>query len=258
VQTSYDYVLARYGFGWVAPHSLRMLVLNGIALVGALIGYSRQPALFRLIASVLCNLPRAISWHERLKIARIASRNLGIHLIVNQAPADRLILADEGLVQAVHYLFVYLNEEPDYRTLERYLALIPLPDLVLYYRQPKALLVERTMRRGHKRIPDPTPNAVEQFIGHAYHVLEHVAATALLSERRFILDGQSDTIVARPTHVAETDAAIADATAGFLHLLAQYEQTVLGNKRTASGSVATNSLPENSLTTSTHLINERV
>lgn len=244
VQTSYDYVLKRYGLAWLSPRSIRMLALNGIALVGALIGYSRRPQLFRLIISILYNLPSTISWRERLKIARITSRNLGIHLIVEQAPNDHLILADEGMVQVVHYLFVHLHQRPNFATIDRYLALIPLPELVLYYQQPETVLVERTTRRGHKRIPTQTPGAVEQFIEHAYRVFEHVAASPRIRKRRVILNGQTDTIIECPSTRDEINGddvgdGTVDAAANFLHLLAQIEQTTQDNKQVAPDSLTT-------------------
>jgi hypothetical protein len=199
IEKSYDYLLQRYGVGWVHQHQFRMLLLNLLAVPAAFGYFLRQPALFWWLLLHLRQLPAAVSVGERLKIARITCRNLGIHALIQRAPADQLILADEGNVQIAHYLFVHLVQQPDLAAIEAYLRLVPLPDLVLYYKQPQAVLVERTLRRGHKRIPTCTLDQVQQFIAHAAGTFAHMASVPRLQERLITVDGQSHALVQQPS-----------------------------------------------------------
>lgn len=198
MEKSYDYVLRRYQFGWVRAHKVRMLLLNLLAIGAALVVFWQRPRFGWWLLSYLCNLPAPITLGERLKIARITWRNLGIHHLIQQAPPDRLILADEGCIQAAHYLFVNLAQQPDLAALDYFLHQIPLPDLVLYYKQPEALLVERTLRRGHKRIARSTPAQVQCFIHHAYTTFEYIGRAASLRRQIIMLDGQSHQILQQP------------------------------------------------------------
>lgn len=188
--TSYDFVLAHYGLGWVKPHAIRMALLNNLAIWRCVRSAGRHWGLLRFVFGVLHSMPSTVSRRERLKIARITLRNLGIHEIITQADTtDRVILADEGTLQVVHYLFVHLQTPPASDQLAAYLQRAPLPDLALYYRQSAALLIERTMRRGHKRIPQRTPEKVERFINHAVQVFEQVVAEPTIRRCTLIVNG---------------------------------------------------------------------
>ena len=200
VSSSYDYVLGRHHLGWIKPHSLRMLLLNSLAL-GYCLGLAwRHWALLRFVFGILRTLPATVSRQERIKIARITLRNLGIHAIIARAghQPNHLILADEGAIQVVHYLFVHLRTAPPLDQLAAYLQRTPLPNLVLYYRQPRELLLARTLRRGHKRIPERTAENVAQFIDHAIYVFEHVADEPIIRQRTLVVDGQAHHVEYRP------------------------------------------------------------
>jgi len=195
LSTSYDFVLAHYGLGWVKPHALRMALLNNLALWRCLQSAGRHWGLLRFVFGVLRTLPPTVSRGERLKIGRITLRNLGIHEIIAQAnEPDLIILADEGALQVVHYLFVHVQTPPALDQLSAYLQHAPRPDLVLYYRQPADLLIERTLRRGHKRIPERNQQKIERFIGHALQVFEAVVAEPTIRQRTVIVNGQDQKI----------------------------------------------------------------
>lgn len=202
IQTSYDSVLARFGLGWLRTKPIRMAALNGITLPFALLAIAKAPSLFWLLATLLRQLPASSALYERLKIARITLRNLGIDQILANSVHDRVVLADEGTVQAVHYLFVHLQVPPSLADIDRYLTTVQLPDVVVYFRQPQELLVERTNQRGHKRVQPHTAANVTQFIAHASRAFEHVAAAPILQQRLLIIDGPTNTIVQAPESTA--------------------------------------------------------
>ncbi|MCE7981961.1 MAG: hypothetical protein DYG89_12265 [Caldilinea sp. CFX5] len=219
LSTSYDFVLAHYGLGWVKPHAMRMALLNNLALWRCLQSAGCHWGLLRFVFGVLRTLPPAISRGERLKIARITLRNLGIHEIIAQAnDPDLVILADEGALQVVHYLFVHVQTPPALDQLSAYLQRAPRPDLVLYYRQPATVLIERTLRRGHKRIPERSQEKVERFIGHARQVFETVVAEPAIRQRTLIVNGQSQQIEYSPAAEGQTGSI---EKAALAHLVAR-------------------------------------
>lgn len=199
IMTSYDFVLWRYALGWVRPRALRMLLLHGLAFWACLRTIGKHRQFLTLILRLLWELPHSIPLTERLKIARITLRNLGIHEIVTRNASDTmLVLADEGTIQAAHYLFVHVTEQPDLQNLAAYLEQAPLPDLLVYYQQPEAILVERTLVRGHKRIRPPSFERVSHFIQHAAAVFTYAANVPLIRSRTLLVDGQEQRILYRP------------------------------------------------------------
>lgn len=230
VCNSYDFVLQHYRLGWIKPHSLRMLLLNSLALGRCIRAARRHWALLRFIFSILHTLPATVKVGERLKIARITLRNLGIHDIIARANQhDMIVLADEGTIQVVHYLFVHLRSAPALDQLAAYLQQTPLPDLVLYYRQPAELLQARTLQRGHKRIVEHTTANVERFIDHALAVFEHVIAEPVVQQRTLIVDGCTHQVeqsaVGSRSHYSEQEQALAHLVTTLIQ--AEAEQPLL-------------------------------
>jgi hypothetical protein len=76
--TSYDFVLKWAHFDWIKNHSIRMLILNLIALFACLFTWRKNLAFYRFVMGVILRLPAKISINEKLKIVRIVARNVGI------------------------------------------------------------------------------------------------------------------------------------------------------------------------------------
>ena len=172
--TSYDFVLSKIGLDWIKNHSLRMFVLNVFASIVCLLSWRKNREFYSFVSGVILRLPATVTWLEKLKIARIFARNVGIYETVNRYGSDRLyVLADEGTIHIVHYLFVHVSVEPDLADIKDYLKLAPMPDLAIYLQKDEDVLIERTLARGHKRIPDGTLDAVSLFIKHAEVTFDH-------------------------------------------------------------------------------------
>lgn len=210
ISTSYEFVLNQYHLGWIKNHAMRMFLLNLLALGACITSSWRNYALFRCVIHIIRGLPMSVGWRERLKIARIALRNIGIHELVRSIiPNDQIVLADEGTIQIVHYLFVHTNSPPDLKKLTNYLRRMPLPDIVVNYRQPEEVLIARTLARGHKRIPDKSPTNVANFIRHALTVFDQVAHEALIQRRIIDVDGVHNRIECLPALEPATVALVA-------------------------------------------------
>jgi hypothetical protein len=189
--TSYDFVLDWARLGWVRPRRARMLLLNLVALAACLLAWQKNREFYRFGLGVLRRLPARVGLAEKLKIARIAARNVGIYEIVSRHRREgQVILADEGTLHIANYLFVHAGVEPDLPALDHFTRLVALPDLAVYIRQPEAVLVSRTSRRGHGRIPGGAPELVGRFIRHSLVVFENLITDARLEDRLVILHGE--------------------------------------------------------------------
>jgi hypothetical protein len=188
--TSYDFVLRWARLGWIKNHRIRMLALNQVALLACLLTWRKNSAFYRFATGVILRFPPEIHLFERLKIARLVARNVGIHEIVSRFSSDRqVILADEGTLHIAHYLFVHVSAAPDMNDLAAFARLVDLPDVAVYLRQPEAVLIARTRVRTHKRIPRNASALVNRFIEHGLAVFERLAALASLEGRLLVVNG---------------------------------------------------------------------
>jgi hypothetical protein len=113
VSTSYDFVLQRFGCGWIQNHKLRMSLLNLFTLLACLVSWHQYRALLYFVFNVIRHLPASIGLIGKMKIARIACRNIGIDSILRHANSvEQIVLADEGILQIAHYLFVHVTIAP--------------------------------------------------------------------------------------------------------------------------------------------------
>lgn len=181
--TGYDLVLSGLRLGWLRGRLARGLAVNLLAIGAALLAWPRHRSLYRLVARVLRQMPASAGWFERLYIGRDVLKNIGIDLIVRRASGAAVVLLDEGPLHTAHYLFVNLAGAPDLALLAEFARLAPLPDLVVYLRQPAPVLIERTLARGHKRIPAGSRAAVELFIGRAVQVFDLLASAGPVAGR---------------------------------------------------------------------------
>lgn len=189
--TSYDFVLQHFGVAWVRSHKLRMLLLNLLALTYCLVHWRKYQPLLHFCRTFLQQLPPTVAQIDRLKLARIVLRNIGIDEIVRRYSSQRqLVIADEGILQIAHYLFVHLGIEPDLAAVARFMQIAPLPDVIVYLQPPLAVLVDRTVRRGHHRIAVHVPEAVTRFIGHAVTVFDYVAHLPNVQQHLLQISGE--------------------------------------------------------------------
>jgi hypothetical protein len=159
-----------------------MLVLNLVALFACFLTRRKNIDFFRFVIRVILRLPSTVRWSEKLKIARIAARNVGIYELVHRYGSDRqVVIADEGTLQIAHYLFVHVSSEPSISDLETFTHLVALPDFIVHVLQDEHVLIKRTQARGHKRIPAGTYEGTRLFVSRA--VTTYATLIRLLVEK---------------------------------------------------------------------------
>ncbi|MGP8307965.1 hypothetical protein [Vibrio sp. YIC-376] len=178
------FVLRATHLSWLKNVMLRRIAINLIGLVCCLLYCRKNIPILKLSFAYLKHLPPTVSLRERIKIARIVLRNIGIYELISHCDnAENIVVLDEGILHIVHYLFVYESISPDIKQVDKLLSQIPIPDAVILVSAPKRVLIERTVVRGHERIRAGSFEAVEAFISHALEVFECITASSEIRPR---------------------------------------------------------------------------
>lgn len=200
-----DFVLGWAHLGWIQPYLLRRLLVDLLALLACVVHWRKHSELWQLSRRLIAQLPDEVGWYTRLKTMRNVLRNLGVYeLIQRYAPPEQVILLDEGTVHIAHYLFAQPSGAPGGQDLERFGKLVPLPDLVIYLRQDTALLVQRTLARGHWRLQTGGSAAVEHFITTARTTFERLVQLPSIARKLIVVQGQPEGLAIAPGSGAAT------------------------------------------------------
>jgi hypothetical protein len=192
----YDFVLRQMRLDWIKNMWIRALLVNLIALFVGLVAYRKNREFYRFALGIIIRLPSAVAWSEKLHIGRNVIKNIGIDEIIRHCAANRqFVLLDEGPLQTAHYLFVHVAVEPEASDLAAFVKLVPLPDVVVYVTQNESVLIERTLQRGHKRIPDCSYANVQRFIRRAVATFDELEQQSALEGRLIAVDRQPSIIV---------------------------------------------------------------
>jgi hypothetical protein len=226
-----DLVLGTLGLRPETPWRALALNLAGVAM--AVRSWRSHRAFLGWVLGVLRRLP--LPPLARAHTLRNVLKRIGIYeLIRRHSEPHEIVLVDEGVLQVAHYLLVHLSARVDPGLLPEFCRLAPRPDVAVYLRPPTPVLVARTLARGHKRIPDPTPERVSEFIGQAVQTFDalaqHLAADGRLVtiaglEPPTIAAGHSDdpqvaralSILAHGAQVVAPSAAVPQAGASAPH-----------------------------------------
>jgi hypothetical protein len=189
VSLSDDFMLEQLKLGWVRNEFNRRRLVEVAAFIVCLTCLARYKEFFRFILREGRSYPG--SWFYKLNRVRNVLRKIGIfEFISRRAGSQQVVLADnEGILQGVHNLFVHQDSQADLPKIARYAELLPMPDVVLYLQQEEAILVSRTLGRGHARVAESSPDHVVHFIRQAVAVFDELINIPKIQERLLIVDG---------------------------------------------------------------------
>jgi len=175
--TDDQFVLHVANLNWIRFYMLRTLLVDIISFFSCLIVIRHNFRLYRLVNEIVRQLPPTVSFMEKLNILRNTYKKIGSFEIIKRKNLDKqLVFWDEGTLHTAHYLFVQTSVPPVMDYLDQFLKLVPLPDAIIYLQQAESVLIDRTLARHHKRIPEHSPAMVKKFIEHAlslFHKIEH-------------------------------------------------------------------------------------
>jgi thymidylate kinase len=189
-----DFVLQKLYLNWIKSEFMRRRLLEILSGYIGLRHWQKYRMFFHLIFRLIMKAPG--SWFYKANLARNVLRKIGIHEIIQNASAeDKMILVDnDGVVQATHNLFVHGNGRLDGDLLV-FAKSAPLPDMIAYLRQPESILLERTLRRGHPRIPGRSQGKVQDFIKQAARMFENLQKIPEIANRLLIIDSKRKTVL---------------------------------------------------------------
>ena len=193
-----DFVLRQIRLQWIKINLLRKLLVNLFALFVSLLTWRNNLEFYAFATQFVFQLP--IAWLEKLGLLRNVLKKIGIYEIIRLRSTDQqIILEDEGVLHAAHHLFVHCSIQVKAEHLATFIKLIPLPDVIVYLRQPESLLIDRTMKRGHKRIPVGSYSDVARFIKNAVATFDKLAQYPAVESKLLLVNvngGQNVDIVA--------------------------------------------------------------
>ncbi|HZD10469.1 MAG TPA: hypothetical protein VE553_03935, partial [Candidatus Binatia bacterium] len=99
----------------------------------------------------------------------------------------QIVLYDEGPLHNAHNLFVHLSSEPQLDAIHRFVRLTPLPDLVVYVKEAEPVLIERIIKRGHRRIADLSAENVARFVRRATATFDELVQDPAVQRRLMVV-----------------------------------------------------------------------
>ena len=190
-----DFVLKQVRLHWIKNHLLRRLLINLAGLFACLLTLRRNAKFYLFAARHLLLL--SIAFFEKINMLRNTLKKIGIFEIIRTRSAHhQIILVDEGVLQAAHHLFVFVSVNIKTEHLSTFVGLVPLPDVLVYLKQPEELLIDRTMKRGHKRIPYRSYGKVARFVKQAVTTFDKLVQHPSVEKKVFVVGGGENVIKA--------------------------------------------------------------
>lgn len=206
-----DFVLKLFRLNWIKSHLLRKLLVNLAALLAGLVAWRNNRNFYLFATQLLFQLP--IPRVERLNLLRNVLKKLGIGEIVRaRSTSQQIILLDEGVLHIAHNLFVHVAASPNTDAIPAFVKLIPLPDVVVYIRQPESTLIERIVKRGHKRIADPSYENIACFVRRAIDTFDKLVQEPAVENKLLVVDGVRKVT----TGANERDDPVLDLASGII------------------------------------------
>jgi hypothetical protein len=175
VLSSEEFVLRCYGLrlGWLRWRPARSLLVDLLTFPWFVLFAARHAR--------LCQFMAGVAWRDielplfRLNVLRNIAKQMGIHeLLCRRASPGEVVILDEGMVHQAHSIFIHPTHGPRPLELARFLAEVPMPDVLVLVDGPTAEVVRRTVERGHPRLPGSRIVLAEQLVGRAQNVFRHV------------------------------------------------------------------------------------
>ncbi len=190
-----DFILKQVRLNWIKNHQLRMFLVNLAGLCACLATWRKNLEFHLFATRLLYQLP--ISPFVKLYLFRNVLKRIGIYEIIRFRSTDQqIILVDEGTLQTAHNLFVHGSATMKMEDLSTFAGLIPIPDSIVYLRQPESLLIDRIMKRGHKRIPDRSYSNVAHFVKQAVATFDGLVQYPKIEKRVLAVNGSQEVMTA--------------------------------------------------------------
>jgi len=184
------FILRKIHLNNIKNYYSRVFLIDIISLLMCLYSSRKHFKLYSLVLKILQNSPASIRFFEKLNILRNTFKQIGIYEFARRYNStNEIIMMDEGTLHTAHYLFVNISVAPDTEYFSAFVSLVPLPDVIVHIQENDEILMKRTMKRGHKRIPDTSRVVVERFIKHAVYTFDKLTQFPVVKSRLITVEG---------------------------------------------------------------------
>lgn len=191
-----DFVLKQSCLIWIKSRLIRTLCVDLLSLFACLATWRNNLEFYVFASRIILRLP--VVWLEKANLFRNILKKIGIYEIIHRRGSDQqVVLVDEGTLHAAHNLFVHVSVQTNASDFSTFVRLVPLPDVAIYVTQSESVLIERTIKRGHKRIPDRSYAKVEIFVKQAVDTFDKLVRQLVLKKKLLAVDGKRNIIVAQ-------------------------------------------------------------
>lgn len=185
------FLLKKVRLNWIENYIVRTLTIDVIAMFGCLLAvwYHRRLIFFFICSAI--STPGNIVSIRRINLMRNVLKKIGLYELLRlMDEEERFILVDEGTIHAAHNLYVHENTVPDFEGLIKFIEMVPVPALAIRIDAERSVLIDRVLKRGHRRISLNTKVHVERFIDNAETVFDHVVKGLTKSGRMCVMYGR--------------------------------------------------------------------
>jgi thymidylate kinase len=183
VSTPFSLVAAPLGLQGVTHPSLQNLIQELVGLPFFMRSLPRHSA---LVAFALKIMGRHTAFKvASVNILRSLVRKIGIYEIVRRSRRDHAVLIDEGMMLLAHNLFVYNGIPYTAGEIERFVSLIPPPDIIIYVTASEESLIRRAFTRMERRVElqSKSRTEVEAYIRRTVALYEQLINTDRIRQR---------------------------------------------------------------------------
>jgi hypothetical protein len=134
----------------------------------------------------------SVSLRERWRLRRSCRRKLSVAYGSHQIATNQIVLVDEGTVQLTHILFGRRTNW-DSTEIDRFVASLPLPDVLVQVTAPLQVVQRRIDGRGRPPLPDRSELQRRQFLAQSRAIFAQACQIANLQSRWLVVNNaQSD------------------------------------------------------------------
>jgi hypothetical protein len=189
------FLLENASLGSIKNKYIQLILLDFYLFYFFLLAFTKYFHLFmyslRIIASI------KIPLFDKANIIRNIVKRIGAYEIIHRSNYQQIILVDGGTLQIVQHLFVHVGIPVHHNNLRSFIKYVPIPEAAIYFTEEKIALIDRTIERGHKRIPDRSPKHTAAFVDNAIETFEELLCQ-LESTGKMVLIDNHKTYVSRP------------------------------------------------------------
>ena len=195
VKEAYDFILESYGINYFNNLKIRSLLIDVIAFFPFLAYSFTKRGMSLIHLAIISIINDADNWYTAINLLRNVPKRIGVHILLdklrNKHTQDGnlydFILYDEGILHIAHNIFVHVNAVPDNHKIEKFIKLVPKPDVVIWVRADKQQSIDCTLNRGHKRVNNDI-NLVKKFVENAYLTFNKIFTHSSIHNRILIVE----------------------------------------------------------------------